>query len=459
MTAIRCRAVAASLLATGIAILTSAGAVSAAQDATAGLSTKPRAFVGYCVEAPAAEDGTCVLDEPEGTDPETYGTLSYDRTFSGVEDTIAFDFPDGLVASEAKVCLTLEDDAETNPYVPTRANTCAGKSSDRAYEGDSPPDPLVIDLAGFFAGNPLYAPGGGLWFTLNIRVGGRTLAATGGSYPGHGVTRAMTVTKDVVPDSDDAFAFTLRCWQTSLSPANTPSPGVVFSNGTAAFSLGDGGEVTFTGIADDDTCTVVEGTPDFGAWETSVDGKDDDAVAVPLSDGDVVVSFVNRALRALTIVKDVVSPTGSESAKFTVDCGTYVLSTANNGDFAIGYLDGDAVFTLGDLGTMTLSGIPDGTACRITELGPDASDGTWSTTVDGVSGLPTTTVVLDRSRSVAFTNTLTAGGGDPTAVLGVEYSRELPATGGSSLLPLGGAALLVLGGMLLLASKDRRRTT
>lgn len=179
-------------------------------------------------------------------------------------------------------------------------------------------------------------------------AGGRTLAVTGSSEPGAPVTRTLTVTKDVVPDGGATFSFTVDCVHTAL-------PG---TNGDATFSLGDGGVAVFTGIADDDQCAVVEATPATGTWATTTDGDDTSEANVSLADGNATVAFVNHALHTLTVVKDVVSPTQAESTQFTVDCGPYVLSTANNPSVSIAYLNGDAMFTAADLGSTAFSRIP-----------------------------------------------------------------------------------------------------
>ena len=51
---------------------------------------KPPVFVGYCEPGEDPADGTCVLDEPEGQNPDTYGTVTYDRTVTAETDTLTF---------------------------------------------------------------------------------------------------------------------------------------------------------------------------------------------------------------------------------------------------------------------------------------------------------------------------------------------------------------------------------
>lgn len=147
---------AAALVSIGALLLLWAGAIGsdAAQD------KKPPVFIGYCTpDAGGTGGGTCTLDEPEGQNPDTYGTVTYSRTVAAGQDSLAFDLPDGLNATEVQVCLTLADSAAANPYGPTNANTCAGNSPDRAYQSNSPPDPVVIDVDAFFAGDVAYAVG------------------------------------------------------------------------------------------------------------------------------------------------------------------------------------------------------------------------------------------------------------------------------------------------------------
>lgn len=409
---------------------------------------EPPVFVGYCTpDAVNPEDGTCTLDEPEGQNPDIYGTLTYNRTVADAQDELSFDMPTGLGATEVQVCVTKRSTVATNPYVPTNANTCAGNSPDRAYQSNSPPDPVVVDLDAFFGSVGGYTAGEPVWFTAHVVAGGRTLAVTGGSAPGEPVTRTVTVTKDVAPDGAGTFSFTMGCTRTGLS---------------VTFTLEDGDSKVFTGIADDDTCMVTEAEPTSGSWTTTVNGVAGRVATLSTADGNAVAAFVNDPLFSLTVSKEVVSESGSEQFQFAIDCGAYVLSSANNAAMTVAYLNGDALFMLGRGGMMTFTGIPAGTACTVTETLEGTDGQNWTTTAGGAAG-PATTVTLDGNRTVPFVNTLTqptvqtTPTTTATRVLGVTVERELPRTGSASrLLALVGVYLTAGGAVMVLAFRRRR---
>jgi LPXTG-motif cell wall-anchored protein len=431
------------------------------------------AFVGYCTpDGAAPEDSTCTLDEPEGKNPDTYGTVVVDRTISGAVDTLSLDLPAGTNATEVQICLTLVSAAPANPYVPTSANSCAGNDPDRAYQSNSPADPVVVDVAAFFAGDTNYTAGDPVWFTAHVNSQGRTLYVTGGSSTQQQpATRTLVVTKELSPSGPGTFAFTVDCQQTSLSAANTSSSGVTFDNGNASFSLGHNEAVGFTGIADDDTCTVTEADPG-AAWTTTANGSPGRSAVVSLDGQNGTAAFVNtQVVHSLTVSKDVVSSTQSETFTFTVDCGSYALSAANTADAGVTFTSGDASFALGDNDSVVFAGVPHGTVCAIAETAPATAGGTWSTTVNGTADDDrATSATLDQDRTAAYVNTFTEVAGTVTErssttpvveVLGVQVERELPRTGASvQALLAAGLTLLALGAVLVLTGRlGRRRRT
>ena len=444
-----------SMLATAVSLVSFSTPASAAGPA----------FVGYCTpDVVQPEDGSCVLDEPEGNDPDTYGTVTYDRTVAGAADSLAFDLPAGINATEVQICMTLVADSAANPYVPTSANTCAGNSPDRAYSSSSPTDPVVVDVAAFFAANPAYAAGGALWFTVHVTSSGRTLYVTGGSAPGAPITRSLVVTKDVQPDSAGSFAFTVDC-TTPLSAANTTSPGVTFNNDNASFTLADGEAIGFSGIADGDSCVVAESSPGDG-WATSANGVVGTSTTVSLAGANGTAAFTNSPLRTLLVSKDVTGATGTHTFDFTVDCGAYALSNTNTANTGVVFTGGDAMFRLGDDESLSFVKIPHATTCTVSETVPATSGGTWATSINGSSDADrAATVVLDQNRTLAYGNAFTA---DVVAVvaavaqeaapvvpevLGVQVTRaELATTGFASTARfwlLVAFLLLVLGAALL----------
>lgn len=433
------------------------------------------AFVGYCTpDAANPQDGSCTLDEPEGKNPATYGTVTYDRTVSGASDTLSFDRPNTFTATEVQICLTLVADSPASPYVPTSANTCAGNSPDRAYSSSSPPDPVVVDVDAFFAGNSNYTPGAALWFTVHINGEGRTMYVTGSSNPPQTPpTRSLVVTKEVTPNASGTFSFAVDCAETTLSSANTTTSGVTFSGGNASFTLADDGAAGFTGILDGDTCTVTESDPGAG-WSTTANGAAGRVASVLLDGANGTAAFVNvPPPHSLTVSKAVVNGAGGESFAFTVDCGSYDLSSANSSAAGITYAAGDAALSLGNGASAVLANIPHGTVCTVSESVPSGESAIWTTAVNGAADDDrSASATLDADRTLAFTNTkaITLAAAqqltqDPPAVAAAAEERievqgvqvaaaeaTLPRTGPSSfelILTALALMLLALGGLLL----------
>ena len=276
--------------------------------ARASAAPKPPVFEGNCAQSQIDPlSGTCVLDEPEGQNPDVYGTVTYTRATTATTDTISFDLPAGLAPTEVQVCLTLGDDATTNPYVPTDANTCAGKSADRALTTDAPGDPVVVDVAAFFASNPRYAIGDAIWFTVHVVADGRTLAVTGVSAPvvvPPAAVYRLTVRKDVVsPTQDERFIITVSCPALALKAANTEMGDITYFKGNATMVLGDFGTMTLKGLPGGTTCTIEETLPAApdGSWTTTIDDVvDADAALTVTLTADREVWFRNTYSPAAT---------------------------------------------------------------------------------------------------------------------------------------------------------------
>lgn len=250
--------------------------------------------------------GACLIDEPEGNNPETYGSVAFDRTTGADDDRIVFDVnlqdPDGTGAptlQEIQICIQPADGRETNPYTPARANSCAGQRDDRVYVDEDPPitEPVTIDLDqalgdGFTLGERIFFA---VHMTIDDDGESRTVMVTGpvGAPPPE--TRTLVVRKDVVDGrGGEQFAFTVDCGDYALSAQNG-GDSVTYQNGDATFRLGDNGEATFTSIPHGTTCTIGEAVP-AGEWVTSVNGEPDTdrAVSVTLNEGRTLV-FRNQA--------------------------------------------------------------------------------------------------------------------------------------------------------------------
>jgi hypothetical protein len=289
---------AAALVVAGLTV----GATGAPQPARGQTSD----FRGDECESTGTGAGACLIDEPQGNNPETYGTVTFDRTTGADDDRIVFDVklqdPDGTgppTLQEIQICIQPADGRETNPYTPARANSCAGQSEDRVYVDEDAPitEPVTIDLdevlgEGFTLGEKIFFA---VHMTIDDDGESRTVMVTGPVGAPQPQTRTLVVRKDVVDgQGGELFAFTVDCGDYALSEQNG-GEAVTYQNGDATFRLGDNGEATFTSIPNGTSCTIGEAVP-AGEWATSVNGEPDAdrAVSVTLDQGRTVV-FTNQA--------------------------------------------------------------------------------------------------------------------------------------------------------------------
>lgn len=114
-------------------------------------------FEGWCVGTVSA--GTCVLDEPEGQDPSTQGTVTYVRVGNVMTYTILAD--DKI--TDVQICM------QTSGPFEQAANACAGVHGFHvAYTNVVNVYTVDIASAGLADADPL-------WWTLHVVAGGRTL--------------------------------------------------------------------------------------------------------------------------------------------------------------------------------------------------------------------------------------------------------------------------------------------
>ena len=115
------------------------------------------AFHGLCVGTAAA--GTCTLDEPEGNNPATNGSVTYARTGDLLSFTIS---PDHAI-QEVQICM------QTTGAFAVGANVCAGSHGHHVASTHTG-NVYVVNLAteGFALSNPLY-------WTLHVVSNGSTL--------------------------------------------------------------------------------------------------------------------------------------------------------------------------------------------------------------------------------------------------------------------------------------------
>ncbi len=120
-------------------------------------ATTGNQFQGWCVGTVSA--GTCVLDEPEGQDPSTQGTVTYVRVGNVMTYTILSD--DNI--TDVQICM------QTSGPFEQAANACAGVHGFHvAYTNVLNVYTVDIASAGLADADPL-------WWTLHVVAGGRTL--------------------------------------------------------------------------------------------------------------------------------------------------------------------------------------------------------------------------------------------------------------------------------------------
>lgn len=189
----------------------------------------------------------------------------------------------------------------------------------------------------------------------------------------------------------------------------------------------------------------------------------------------------------ITVTKNVVNGAGGESFGFTVDCDPFELDADNVAGSGVTFTDGAANFSLGDDGTRTVVGLPDGASCEVAETTPAGAQ--WTTTINGAASATRTTVVAITvngtagDRVAAFENTRviptitdtgTPNTPAPAVVAGVQVTRDpspapapaakaavqgtqLAATGMSPGLLALGLALVGVGAVLVLGAGRTRR--
>ena len=255
----------------------------------------------------------------------------------------------------------------------------------------------------------------------------------------------LTITKAVSDgvdndDANDSFAFAVAC------------PGYTLGSGDAAFALGDDGSKTIKNIPDDTVCTVTETAT---GWSTAINGTSDADRSVSVTmDRDRTVAFFNSRLAPpptwmLTVTKAVSDAQDGDNANdsfgFTLSCSGHTLGAA------------DATFQLGNGGSKSIAGIPDGSVCTLSEQGATG----WTTTINGTADADRSIdVAMTANATVAYANSrpAIAPAVTPAAVKGVQVARPLPRTGADTAGLAGLGAALVLTGVLLLIPVGRRRT-
>ena len=159
------------------------------------------------------------------------------------------------------------------------------------------------------------------------------------------------------------------------SPSHTNPNGTVSASGTSAT-----GAIAINGPSGT-PCTVTETAAPPGYQLDSTPRQ----LVIPIGDSQTVNVFVNKQLGDLVITKS--TSGGSGTFTFDVDC--------DDNDF-------DQVVTITDSGTKTISGIPTGTKCTVTERDDDR----FSSTSNPADGKVT---IATGDNTVTFTNTRRTG--------------------------------------------------
>ena len=157
-------------------------------------------FQGACTGTVSA--GTCVLDEPEGNDPSTQGTVTYALN-AGV---LAFTINAVDNITEVQICM------QTSGPFDVAANACAGihgnhvtfTQKDNVYS---------VDLGANGFNDPA-----AVYWTLHVVAGGRTLQVTG---PGRDPDPTTTTTEEATTSTTEVAEDPTTTTSTTEEPTTT----------------------------------------------------------------------------------------------------------------------------------------------------------------------------------------------------------------------------------------------
>jgi uncharacterized repeat protein (TIGR01451 family) len=201
--------------------------------------------------------------------------------------------------------------------------------------------------------------------TVTIDADGETVA-----YTNTRLTGALVVMK--AADVDGTFHFDVDC------------DGNAYDTTLTVTTSGGSGTASISGIPTGTSCTVTEqSNPLFSSIVTPGDGT------VVIATGDNTVSFTNTRLRGALVISKSADVDGTFT--FDVDCSDDAYDQSNV-----------SITTSGGSGSASISGIPTGVTCTVTE---DA-DAHWTTQVVPADG---TVTIATGDNTVAFTNTRVRG--------------------------------------------------
>ena len=170
-----------------------------------------------------------------------------------------------------------------------------------------------------------------------------------------------------------------------------------------------GGNQTISGIPTGTTCVVSEpATPTNPTGWTFGSPTLSDSQA-PTDDGTVVITTkaatyevvvtntITRDLGSLKITKTVI---GALPVDFTGSFGVHVVCTGDGGTY-------DRTIEYPDPGFVTITGIPTGNTCTVTETSKSGAPTGYSWTTEVITGSPTAAISSTVLREVTVTNTVT----------------------------------------------------
>jgi LPXTG-motif cell wall-anchored protein len=219
-------------------------------------------FQGLCdLTSPAV----CTLDEPEGNDPATHGTITVVRLGSVFTFTSQLDPGATLSSGEDPIQLCMvADSGQPNPYVPTNANTCAGGGTTKFQSF-----PAVYDAASLLA-----APDAPVWFALhvNIQDGDSRTTYIVGTVSQGGPTTTTTVGVTTTT-SLGATTTTAQVTTTTTQPATTTTTEAATTTTTEAATTTTGEVLSTTLTSSAPTTTVLPTTTTAGTTPTTIGAR------------------------------------------------------------------------------------------------------------------------------------------------------------------------------------------
>ena len=260
-------------------------------------------FQGTCAGTSPA---VCILDEPEGNNLATHGTITVTRT--GAVFTFTAQLLDGAgLASGSEpiqLCMVPAEAGEPNPFVPTNANTCAGNhGSPTAYDQF----PVVFDAA-----SRLDAPDGDVWFALHVNIqdsGGRTTYVVG-TVGGAGTT--TTTTSTLAPTTTSSIAPTTT---STVAPTTTSTIALTTTSTVAP---------TTTSTVAPTTTSTIATTTTLGATTTS-------STLAPTTTSSTLAPTTTSSLPATTTTTDPEQTTTTSQATTTTTGGGSTSTTVRAG--------------------------------------------------------------------------------------------------------------------------------